>query len=201
MSAINQKNDLVIAHRMGVPVYSENPSIPKKDGLSRPRKKQLGNEQRGLVINSNTGEVLGAGTAIMYEWEEVDSERFVKLFIGALTKATGMSKTGLAIFNVVYNQMRATPNSDRVLLSFYRASQEIKELNERTYRRGVRELLDRDILYRSAEDGVFFVDITCMFNGDRLAFVKAYHLKGSIRQQELPLEDARQQALSLDNNS
>jgi hypothetical protein len=28
-----------------------------------------------------------------------------------------------------------------------------------------------------------------MFNGDRLAFVKSYHLKDACRQQELPLAD------------
>jgi hypothetical protein len=36
---------------------------------------------------------------------------------------------------------------------------------------------------------VFFVNIRFMFNGDRLAFVKSYHLKGASRQHELPLVD------------
>ena len=36
-------------------------------------------------------------------------------------------------------------------------------------------------------DGVFFVNIRFMFNGDRLAFVRSYHLKGTSRQAELPL--------------
>jgi hypothetical protein len=36
---------------------------------------------------------------------------------------------------------------------------------------------------------VYFVNIRFMFNGDRLAFVKSYHLKGASRQQELPLPD------------
>lgn len=182
-------NDLIVAHKMGVPVYTSNPSIPSKGIPGRQRRRQLGNEKRGVVIDGGTGEVIGCGAAIAYEWEEVDSERFVKLFIGALTKATGMSKAGMAIFNVVYHQMRETPNSDRVLVSFHRASQQIQGLTERTYRRGLRELLDREILYRSAENGLFFVDITCMFNGDRLAFVKGYHLKGAkleIKSQKTP---------------
>jgi hypothetical protein len=34
------------------------------------------------------------------------------------------------------------------------------------------------------------VNIKFMFNGDRLAFVKSYHLKDASRQQELPLVDA-----------
>ena len=31
------------------------------------------------------------------------------------------------------------------------------------------------------------MNIRFMFNGDRLAFVRSYHLKDSARQQELPL--------------
>ncbi|HTW95743.1 MAG TPA: hypothetical protein VMD30_13155 [Tepidisphaeraceae bacterium] len=63
-------------------------------------------------------------------------------------------------------------------------------MNERTFRRGLRELLEREFLYRSTSDGVFFINIRFMFNGDRLAFVRTYHLKGTSRQQELPLGDA-----------
>jgi hypothetical protein len=39
--------------------------------------------------------------------------------------------------------------------------------------------LKKEFLYRSPWDGTFFVNIRYMFNGDRLAFVKAYHLQGS----------------------
>jgi len=48
-------------------------------------------------------------------------------------------------------------------------------------------LLEKEFLYRSPSDGVFFVNIRFMFNGDRLAFVKSYHLKGTSRRHELPL--------------
>ncbi|MGN6727614.1 MAG: hypothetical protein ACTHLZ_16975, partial [Tepidisphaeraceae bacterium] len=51
--------------------------------------------------------------------------------------------------------------------------------------------------YRSPSDGVFFVNIRFMFNGDRLAFVKSYHLKGAAHQQELPLAESVAPALSL----
>lgn len=185
MTKNGQDDAVIIQEKQGIPVYATNPSIPGKDAVPRSRKRQIGNEQKGLIIDGGSGEVLGRGTAVVYEWEEVDSERFVKLFIGGIKKASGLSKTGLAIFEVVYHQMRESPNSDQVMLSFYRASQQIKGLNERTYRRGLRELLEREILFRSPEGGVFFIDIGCMFNGDRLAFVKGYHLKEA--QPELPL--------------
>ena len=185
MTEMRQAAPLVIREKQGIPVYAANPSVPAADSIAKRKQRRIGNEQKGLVIDSGSGEVLGRGAAVMYEWEEVDQERFVKLFIGGLKKAAGLSKTGLQIFEVVYHQMRQNPNSDTVQLSLWNAEKFIKGINDRTYQRGVRELLKHEIIYRSPHDGTFFVDINCMFNGDRLAFVKGYHLKGS--QQELAL--------------
>jgi hypothetical protein len=70
--------------REGVPIYETNPSIPKKGDITGNRRRQIGDEHRGLVIDDGSGEVLGPGTAIACEWEEVDAERFVKLFLSGL---------------------------------------------------------------------------------------------------------------------
>ena len=110
---------------------------------------------------------------------KVDAERFVKLFMAGLKQATGLSKAGLSIFELVYSQLRERSNNDKVEMSFYLARKHSPGLVERTYQRGLRELLDREFLYRSPSEGLFFLNIQYMFNGDRLAFVKAYHLKGA----------------------
>jgi hypothetical protein len=178
MTKKNQKSSQIIGERRGVPIYTANPSIPVPEDISRSRRTQIGNDQKGLIIHEGTGEILGSGGAVVYEWEEVDKERFVKLFLAGVKQAAGLSKAGLAIFEVVYNVVRENPNSDEVKLSFYTASGQIEGINERTYRRGLRELLDKEFLYRSPSEGVFFVNIRYMFNGDRLAFVKAYHITG-----------------------
>jgi hypothetical protein len=190
MTENSQKGAEVIRQKRGVPVYTTNPSIPAREDISRFRRTRIGTEKRGLVIDGGTGEIFGRGGAYAYEFEEVDKERFVKLFLSGLKQAAGLSKAGLAVFEVVYQQIRENRNSDQVQLSFYRASQQIKELNDRTYQRGLRELLDKEFLYRSPEDGTFFVNIRYMFNGDRLAFVKAYHLKDTQPSLPFPSADA-----------
>ena len=173
---------LAIAEKRGIPVYLSNPSVPSQEEISRPRKAQLGNEQRGLIINEGSGEILGTGGAVVYEWEEVDKERFVKLFLAGLKQAAGLSRAGLAVFELVYNALREAPGQDTVRLSVMTAG-----MKKTTYYDGLRELLKKEFLYRSPWDGTFFVNIRYLFNGDRLAFVKAYHLKGSVRkQQKLP---------------
>ncbi len=190
MTEFNQKQAEVIRQKRGVPVYTTNPSIPPRGDISRYKRTRIGTAHKGLVIDGGTGEVLGRGGAYAYEFEEVDRERFVKLFLSGLKQASGLSKSGLAVFEVVYQQIRENPNSDRVQLSFYRANQQMNALNDRTYQRGLRELLDKEFLFRSPEDGTFFVNIRYMFNGDRLAFVKAYHLKDSQASLPLPEPDA-----------
>ena len=163
-----------IAEKHGIPVYLSNPSVPSQEEISRPRKTKIGNEQTGLIINDGTGEILGIGGAVVYEWEEVDKERFVKLFLAGLRQASGLSKAGLAVFELVYNALRETPGEDTVRLSVMTVG-----MKKTTYYNGLRELLKKEFLYRSPWDGTFFVNIRYMFNGDRLAFVKAYHLQGS----------------------
>ncbi len=85
--------------------------------------------------------------------------------------------------------MRENPDSDEIKLNLNVAKGH--GVNSRTYHRGARELLEKEFLYRSPPDGVFFVNIRFIFNGNRLAFVKTYHLKNANCQQELPLPEVR----------
>lgn len=180
MTTVTKKG--AVFEKRGWPIYEKNPSIPEEGSIKKLKRHRLGNEQQGMLINDSTGEILGQGSAVTYEWEEVDKERFVKLFLAGLQQASGLTKGGMALFEIVYNQLRDRPKQDTVTLSLHSSG-----LNRGTYYRGLKELLERGFLYRSQYDGTFFVNIRYMFNGDRLAFVKAYHLKGSDGQAELPL--------------
>lgn len=179
MSQERQSSLVKVGEKKGIPIYERNPSVPEPGTVSRRRERKIGDERKGLVIDTGSGEVLGPGTAYAYELEEVDAERFVKLFLQGLKQAADLSKAGLAVFEIIYNQLREKPNSDQVTLSHYTARKFNSDLTPRTYQRGLRELLEKEFLFRSPFEGVFFVNIRYMFNGDRLAFVKAYHLKGA----------------------
>lgn len=138
-------------------------------------------------MDNTTGELKGIGGLGFWFEEEVDTTRFVKLFLDGIKQAAGLSKTGIQVFELVYHEMRANPGVDEIKLNQYVAKDH--GISDRSYQRGVRKLLEKEFLYRSPSDGVFFVNIRFMFNGDRLAFVRSYHLKGARRQQELPLID------------
>jgi hypothetical protein len=161
-----------VDEKYGVKVYQTNPSIPTESEIKRNKRAQIGTETKGLVVDTGSGEILGHGGAIAYEWEEVDKERFVKLYLAGLKQAAGLSKAGLAVFETVYKQVRERPGEDTVPLDAHSSN-----LQPVTYRRGLRELLEKEFLFRSLNPGLFFVNIRFMFNGDRLAFVKGYRIR------------------------
>jgi hypothetical protein len=178
-----------VSTRRGFPVYRTNPSVPSANGLpTRSKRFQVPGGKASMIVDHSTGELKGIGGVGFWWQEEVDSSRFVKLFLDGIKQAAGLSKSGMQVFELVYHQMRANPGSDEIKLNQYVANDH--GLTNRTYWRGLRELLEKEFLYRSPSEGVFFVNIRFMFNGDRLAFVRTYHLKGSSRQEELPLADA-----------
>lgn len=184
----NQVPSNQVSTKRGFPVYRTNPSVPAKSGLqTRNKRFHVPGGKASVIVDNSSGEIKGLGGMGFWWEEEVDSSRFVKLFLDGIKQAAGLSKTGLQVFELVYHEMRANPSSDEIKLNVYVAKD--RGLSDRTYQRGVRELLEKEFLYRSPSDGVFFVNIRFMFNGDRLAFVKSYHLKKTeARQQELLLE-------------
>ncbi|HVX16322.1 MAG TPA: replication/maintenance protein RepL [Pirellulales bacterium] len=177
-----------VTTKRGFPVYRTNPSIPPTNGMpTRSKRFHVPGGKAAMIVDNSTGEVRGIGGMGFWWEEEVDSTRFVKLFLDGIKQAADLSKTGIQVFELVYHQMRANPGSDEIKLNQYVARDH--GMSDRTYQRGVRELLEKEFLFRSPSDGVFFVNIRFMFNGDRLAFVKAYHLKDAARQPELPLSE------------
>ena len=185
MSEKGQFDKDIIGKKQGLPIYKSNPSVPDRSSITRHKKQRFGDERRGFVVDQHTGEVLSVGGAGFYEFQEVDDTKFVKLFLAGIKQAVGLSKSGLALFEIVYNQLQEKPGDDTVMLSYFLVSEKIEGLNERTYQRGLRELLSKEFLFRSPADGMYFVNIKFMFNGDRLAFVKGYQRAGTRTQGEL----------------
>lgn len=178
MTENRQNNALAVRTKRGVAIYETNPSIPDVESIKKQRLVRFGTEKRGFVVDG-LGEIVGKGTAAFYEFEEVDNTRFVKLFLEGVKKLSGLSKTGMIVFEIIYRQMQDHPNSDKVELSFDLAKILIPDMTERTYNRSLKELLDREILFKSLINGVFFINIRYMFNGDRLAFVQGYKRKNT----------------------
>jgi hypothetical protein len=161
--------------RRGHPVYTANPSIVGNFPVTTRTKVQKGGRQ-ALMVTPDTGEVLGSGTFGFITDEVVDNERFVKIYLDGVKQHGQLSKAGLLIFECVYTQISGPQGKDRdeVKLNHAIAQAWKPDISRATYYRGIGELLDRGFLFRSMAADVYYVNVRFMFNGDRLAVVRAY---------------------------
>lgn len=94
--------------KRGFPVYRTNPSVPERSGIpTRKRRFQVPGGKAAVIVDSGSGEIRGLGGMGFWWEEEVDTSRFVKLFLEGIKQAADLSKTGRQAFELVYYAMRA----------------------------------------------------------------------------------------------
>ena len=72
-----------------------------------------------MLVNSNTGEIQ-TQIAGFWEAEEVDSTKFVKLFIRGVKALKELTGAGTKVFEVLYLTVQENIGKDRVLMSLQR---------------------------------------------------------------------------------
>jgi hypothetical protein len=177
--------------RRGFPIYDENPSVVGRFPVAmRSRTK---NKQQAVMMAPDTGEILVEGTFGFVTEEEVDNEKFVKIFMEGVKQHAQLTKSGMMLFQFVFNEIsgRQGKDKDTVMLNHYIALKWNPTLSRATYYRGLNELLEKGFLFHSPAADVYFINIRMIFNGDRMVVVKAYRRKGSALQTELPFEEPR----------
>ena len=129
--------DNQLSTKRGFPVYRTNPSVPATNGLpTRTKRISVPGGRGSVIVDNSTGELKGIGGMGFWWEEEVDTTRFVKLFLDGIKQAAGLSKTGIQVFELVYHEMRANPGNDEIKLNQYVAKDH--GISDRTYQRGVR---------------------------------------------------------------
>ncbi|HEX5213305.1 MAG TPA: hypothetical protein VFW22_16390 [Pseudolabrys sp.] len=178
--------------RRGKVVYETNPSVVERFPV-RLSPTKLKGSAKAYMVAPGTGEVLAEGSFGFVEEKEVDSEQFVKVYLDGIRQYGQLSKAGALIFELVYREISGAAAKDRdtVALNYYIASRWKEDLAQRTFERGLSELLNKGFLFRSVASDTYFVNVRFMFNGDRIALIKTYQRKQSRKvsenQGELPL--------------
>ena len=129
-----------------------------------------------MLVNSNTGEIQ-TQIAGFWEAEEVDSTKFVKLFIRGVKALKELTGAGTKVFEVLYLTVQENIGKDRVLMSFAEVDQALTPMSESTFMRGMRELVEKKFIAATPTLGVYWLNPDFVWNGDRLAFVKEYRKK------------------------
>jgi len=100
----------MITTKRGFPVYRTNPSAPSSSGLpTRTRRINVPGGKGAVIVDNSTGELKGLGGMGFWWEEEVDTTRFVKLFLDGIKQAAGLSKTGIQVFERSTRKCGSTP--------------------------------------------------------------------------------------------
>ena len=70
-----------------------------------------------MLVNSDTGEI-SAPIAGFWEAEEVDSSRFIKLFVNGVKALAELTNPGTRVFELLYIEMQNQIGKDQVYLSY-----------------------------------------------------------------------------------
>ena len=162
----------------------ENPLLTPTTVEIKRRKVRSGRNQD--LVDPSSGEVKAVST--IHTFEERDDQEFVKVFADGVKASYGLTRTGARVFQAVLEEYQNTPMTggfaDSIYLCYMDNGLSGRDLNmsEKTFQRGLRELLQRDFLAPRSPN-LFWVNPALFFKGDRVRFVKEYVRKRAIKDQ------------------
>jgi hypothetical protein len=161
--------------RRGVQLYKSNPFMVDMTTRTRRITNKRGDM---MLVNSETGEI-GTQIAGFWEAEEVDSTKFIKLFVKGVKALKELSGSGTKVFEFLYLKVQDSIGKDKIYMSFSHVDQALTPMSESTYSRGMRELVAKKFIAPSEDSALFWLNPSYVWNGDRLAFVKEYRKASS----------------------
>jgi len=143
-------------------------------GTKNVRISKLGKDDN-ILVNQATGEV--AGTHIVAHKRQ-DTAKFVKTFADYMAFTFDLTKAGNKALRIVMWALQEHAMSRDVVpldrytheafLEHYKGSN--LTLSYPTFTRGLAELEKAKIIAKTVRAGHYFINPSCMFNGDRIAF-------------------------------
>lgn len=156
--------------RRGVALYEKNPFMMEVSV----RTKRITNKRGDMMLVSpDTGEVQSK-IAGFWEAEEVDATKFVKLFVQGVKALKELTGAGTKVFEVLYLRVQENIGQDQIYMAFSAVDQALTPMSNPTYDRGMREILEKGFIAATTSQGLYWLNPSYVWNGDRLAFVKEY---------------------------
>lgn len=139
------------------------------------KNKRFGTGRPQQMVDKN-GEV---HEAVIVREEELDDLHFVKVFTAGIRAAFELTLTGSRVFQAILDVYQKEPMSggfaDSIYLHFFDGglSGSKIDISDRTFRRGLVELLERGFLYPRGES-LYWVNPNLFFRGNRATFIQSY---------------------------
>lgn len=148
--------------------YENNPLLNPHEISLKERTIKVGSSRE--LIDTSTGEVSNINA--VYQRKTVDSERFAKIYLEGVSKTFGLSKTAQKVFQVILQC--CDKDTDKLYLNFMVVSKHDDSIAERTYHRGLLELLKAGFIAYSDLPNMLWINPHLFFNGDRVRFITEY---------------------------
>ena len=163
--------------RRGVILHAENPFMAGANVATKTRRVT---NKRGdmMLVSKGDGEIVSQ-IAGFWEAEEVDSTKFLKLFVNGVKALAELKNPGARVFELLYIEMQNNIGKDQVYLSFTAVDSNTTNISRATFKRGLAELIDKKFIAAMPAVGLYWVNPDFIWNGDRLAFVKEYRKASS----------------------
>jgi hypothetical protein len=156
--------------RRGVALYDKNPFMMDVSTKTRRVTNKRGDM---MLVNSGTGEI-HSNIAGFWESEEVDSTKFVKLFVQGVKALKELTGAGTKVFEVLYLRVQEAIGKDQIYMAFSSVDQALTPMSHSTYKRGLSELIEKGFIAATPSQGLYWLNPSFVWNGDRLAFVKEF---------------------------
>lgn len=128
----------------------------------------------GERVSQKTGEVTEAAFKMT---RVVDKSQFLMLYLGFQSSFWQLSQRAHKVLRVIFHeaQYRAI-GKDEIYLA-WNVAEEVFEsegikMSRATYFRGISELIEKRIIAESVRTGIFFLNPTLIFNGNRATFIQ-----------------------------
>lgn len=159
--------------------YESNPLVQPRELVMKERTVKVGSARE--LVDMETGEVSNVNA--IYQRKIVDTERFAKIYLDGVQRTFGLSKSALRVFQSILQLCEK--DADSIWMNFMVVSKVDDSLIERTYHRGLLELLKAGFIAYSDVPNKFWINPHLFFNGDRVKFITEY-VKESSR--EMPVD-------------
>lgn len=156
--------------------YEANPLVQAREMVMKEKTVRVGSSRD--LVDASTGEVHAVNA--IYQRKIVDTERFAKIYLEGIARTFGLSKTALRVFQIILRLCEK--DSDRLYLNFMVVSKVDDQMQERTYHRGLLELLKNGFVAYSDLPNMLWINPHLFFNGDRVKFITEYVRENASKQ-------------------
>lgn len=185
--------------RLGFDCWKESPFLIGEKALSVQTRKRSVTVAKGTLLKSLENESEDIYETSIAQVKQVDDEEFVKIFTKNIRIMLELESAGSKVFFVLLSEVQNSGiGVDKVFITWHRIEKKLEQMKDlnfsyHTYLRGLKELIEKQVIANSEETDWFYINPAILFNGDRARFVNEVR-----RTKRGKIENKNQARLQLD---